>query len=227
MKLFKDIQLTPKLASTILPIVIGLISSSLLLVVGLLPINNKVKIISKELNEYKQKSLELNLVSNNFKKAKLQLKNTFKDRFILIDIIAGNTDLKTLFAKLNSLAIESSITIEKIKPIVLVNFESKNLSNPNNEIGQESSNKDDPLITPETFKEILNFELSGNYDDLISFLQKIESLENLISIDSLKLKASNQPFDNKKNDILKISFNLVSYGKIKMERLNILLPKEI
>ena len=74
---------------------------------------------------------------------------------------------------------------------------------------------------------ILNFELSGNYDDLISFLQKIESLENLISIDSLKLKASNQSFDNKKNDILKISFNLVSYGKIKMEKLNILLPKEI
>ena len=218
MKLFKDIQLTPKLASTILPIVIGLISSSLLLVVGLLPINNKVKIISKELNEYKQKSLELNLVSNNFKKAKLQLKDTFKDKFILIDIIAGNTDLKTLFAKLNSLAIESSIIIEKIKPIVLVNFENKNLNNPNNEIGQESSKNNDPLITPETFKEILNFELSGNYDDLISFLQKIESLENLISIDSLKLKASNQSFDNKKNDLLKISFNLVSYGKIKMEK---------
>ena len=227
MKLIKDIQLTPKLASTIVPIVVGLISSSLLLVVGLLPINNKVKIISKELNEYKQKSLELNLVSNDFKKAKLQLKDTFKDKFILIDIIAGNTDLKTLFAKLNSLAIESSITIEKIKPIVLVNFENKNLSNPYNEIDQESSNNDDPLITPETFKEILNFELSGNYDDLISFLQKIESLENLISIDSLKLKASNQSFDNKKNDILKISFNLVSYGKIKMEKLNILLPKEI
>ena len=218
MKLIKDIQLTPKLASTIVPIVVGLISSSLLLVVGLLPINNKVKIISKELNEYKQKSLELDLVSNDFKKAKLQLKDTFKDKFILIDIIAGNTDLKTLFAKLNSLAIESSITIEKIKPIVLVNFKNKNLINPNNEIGQESSINNDPLITPETFKEILNFELSGNYDDLISFLQKIESLENLISIDSLKLKASNQSFDNKKNDLLKISFNLVSYGKIKMEK---------
>ena len=218
MKLIKDIQLTPKLASTIVPIVVGLISSSLLLVVGLLPINNKVKIISKELNEYKQKSLELNLVSNDFKKAKLQLKDTFKDKFILIDIIAGNTDLKTLFAKLNSLAIESSITIEKIKPIVLVNFKNKNLINPNNEIGQESSTNNDPLITPETFKEILNFELSGNYDDLISFLQKIESLENLISIDSLKLKASNQSFDNKKNDLLKISFNLVSYGKMKMEK---------
>ena len=218
MKLIKDIQLTPKLASTILPIVIGLISSSLLLVVGLLPIKNKVKIVSKELNEYKQKSLELDLVSNDFKKAKLQLKDTFKDKFILIDIIAGNTDLKTLFAKLNSLAIESSITIEKIKPKVLVNFENKNLSNPNNEIGQESSKNNDPLITPETFKEILNFELSGNYDDLISFLQKIESLENLISIDSLQLKASNQSFDNKKNDLLKISFNLISYGKIKMEK---------
>ena len=215
MKLIKDIQLTPKLASTILPIVIGLISSSLLLVLGLLPINNKVKIVSKELNEYKQKSLELDLVSNDFKKAKLQLKDTFKDKFILIDIIAGNTDLKTLFAKLNSLAIESSITIEKIKPIELVNFENKNLSNPNNQIGQESSKNNDPLITPETFKEILNFELSGKYDDLISFLQKIETLENLISIDSLQLKASNKSFDNKKNDLLKISFNLVSYGKIK------------
>ena len=218
MKLIKDIQLTPKLASTILPIVIGLISSSLLLVVGLLPINNKIKIVSKELNEYKQKSLELDLVSNDFKKAKLQLKDTFKDKFILIDIIAGNTDLKTLFAKLNSLAIESSITIQKIKPLEIVNFENKNLNNPNNESGQESSKNKDPLITPDTFKEILNLELSGDYDDLISFLQKIESLENLISIESLQVKESNQSFDNKKNELLKISFNLVSYGKIKIEK---------
>ena len=218
MKFIKDIQLTPKLASTILPILIGLISSSLLLFVGLLPINNKVKIISKELNEYKQKSSELNLISNNFKKAKLQLKDIYQDKFTLIDIISGNNDLKTLFAKLNSLAIESSITIEKIKPILLVNFENKNLNNPNNEIDQESSENNDPLITPETFKEILNLELSGNYENLISFLQKIESLENLISIDSLKLKASSQSSDNKKNDYLKISFNLVSYGKIKMDK---------
>ena len=35
MKLIKNIQLTPKLASTIVPIIIGLISSSLLLFVGL------------------------------------------------------------------------------------------------------------------------------------------------------------------------------------------------
>ena len=79
----------------------------------------------------------------------MELKNTFKDKYTLIDIIAGNTDLKTLFAKLNSLAIESSIAIEKIKPIVLVSFENKNLNVPNNEIGQESSKNDDPLITPD------------------------------------------------------------------------------
>ena len=218
MKIIKGIQLTPKLASTIVPIIIGIISSSLLLFVGLFPINNKVKIISKELNEYKLKSLELNLVSNNFKKAKLRLKDTYEDRFILIDIIAGNTDLKTLFAKLNSLAIESSITIQKIKPLEIVYFENKNLNNPNNESGQESSKNKDPLITPDTFKEILNLELSGDYDDLISFLQKIESLENLISIESLQMKESNQTFDNKKNELLKISFNLVSYGKIKIEK---------
>ena len=218
MKLIKDIQLTPKFASIVIPIVVGLISSSLLLLVGLLPINNKVKIISKELNEYKQKSLELNLVLNNFKKAKLQLKDIYQNKFALIDIIAGNTDLKTLLAKLNSLAIESSIKIEKIKPIKLVNFENKNSNNTNNDIGQESSKDNDPLITPETFKQILNLELSGNYENLISFLQKIESLENLISLESLELKAFNQSLDDNQNDLLKISFNLVSYGKIKINK---------
>ena len=218
MKLIKDIQLTPKFASIVIPIVVGLISSSLLLLVGLLPINNKVKIISKELNEYEQKSLELNLVLNNFKKAKLQLKDIYQNKFALIDIIAGNTDLKTLLAKLNSLAIESSIKIEKIKPIKLVNFENKNSNNTNNDVGQESSKDNDPLITPETFKQILNLELSGNYENLISFLQKIESLENLISLESLELKAFNQSLDNNKNDLLKISFNLVSYGKIKINK---------
>ena len=73
MKLIKNIKLTPKLASTIVPILIGLISSSVLLIIGLIPINKKVEIITAELNEYKQKSSELDLVSINFKKAKLQL----------------------------------------------------------------------------------------------------------------------------------------------------------
>ena len=214
MKLIKDIKLTPKLASTVLPILIGLISSSSLLFIGLIPIKDKVKIISKELKEYEQKSSELSLVLINFKKTKLQLKEIYQDNFNLINIIAGNTDLKTLFAKLNSLAIESSIKIEKIKPIILISFENKNQNNPNNEFDQDSSENHDPLITPETFKEILNIELSGNYENLISFLQRIESLENLISINSLHLKASKQSLDNKKNDHLKISFNLVSYGKI-------------
>ncbi len=218
MKLIKNIKLTPKSASTIVPILIGLISSSILLIIGLIPINKKVEIITAELNEYKQKSSELDLVSINFKKAKLQLKDMYQDKYTLIDIIAGNTDLKTLFAKLNSLAIENSITIEKIKPIILINFENQNLNNPNNEIGQESSKNNDPLITQETFKEILNLELSANYENLISFLQKIESLENLISINSLQIKGSKESLDNKNNDLLKISFNLVSYGKIKMEK---------
>ena len=218
MKLIKNIKLTPKSASTIVPILIGLISSSILLIIGLIPINKKVEIITAELNEYKQKSSELDLVSINFKKAKLQLKDIYQDKYTLIDIIAGNTDLKTLFAKLNSLAIENSITIEKIKPIILINFENQNLNNPNDEIGQESSKNNDPLITQETFKEILNLELSANYENLISFLQKIESLENLISINSLQIKGSKESLDNKNNDLLKISFNLVSYGKIKMEK---------
>ena len=74
MKLIKDIKLTPKLASTVFPILIGLISSSLLLIIGLIPINNKVKIISNELKKYKQKSSELNLVLINYKKEKLKLK---------------------------------------------------------------------------------------------------------------------------------------------------------
>tara|TARA_B100000886_G_scaffold308884_1_gene242759 strand:+ start:4216 stop:4872 length:657 start_codon:yes stop_codon:yes gene_type:complete len=215
MKIIKELKLTPKLASAILPILVGVLSSSTLLFLSLFPVNNKVEDISEELKEYRRKSSELDLILNNYRKAKSKLREAYQTQYNLINIIAGNTDLKTFFAKINSLALETSIKIEKIKPIKVINFENKNEGQKNNETmkGEEISKANDPLITPATFKQISRIELTGSYDNMIDFLQKIEMLENLISINSLKLKSSKEGLDKKNVNSLKISMDIISYGK--------------
>ena len=214
MKIIKELKLTPKLASAIVPIFIGVLSSSTLLFLGLFPINNKVKDISEELEEYRTKSSELDLILNNYKKAKFELRGAYQTQYNLINIIAGNTDLKTFFAKINSLALETSIKIEKIKPIRIINFANKNEGQETNKTDEDEDilNSNDPLITPATFKQITSIELSGSYDNMIDFLQRIEMLENLISINSLRLESSKEGID-KKNNSLKISLDIISYGK--------------
>ena len=213
MKITKEFQLTPKLASIILPIIIGILSSSALLFLGLFPIKEKVTNVFEELNEYKKKSSELGLILNKYKKTKFELKGAYQTQLNLIDIVTGNSNLKTFFAKLNTLAIESSIRIEKIKPIKVINFTNKNEIQKNNKTDNDSSNSIDPLITPSTFKQITTIELTGSYDNLIAFLQRIEIMENLISINSLRLKSYEGGIDKNINNILEINLNIVSYGK--------------
>ncbi len=209
----RELRLTPKIASIIVPVIIGLIASFSLLFLSLFPINNKVKNISQQLNEYKNKSSELDLILNKFKKTKILLKESYQDKLNLIDIIAGDTDLKTLLAKINSLALETSISIENVKPIKIINFANQNQDNLPNESDQFSSNNDDPLITKATFKEITSLKLSGSYSNLILFLERIERMENIVLINVLKLKSSTRMLSTKNNNILKISFDIVSYGK--------------
>ena len=215
MKIIKELKLTPKLASAIVPILLGVISSSTLLFLSLFPVNNKVKDISEELEEYRTKSSELDLILNDYKKAKFELREAYQTQYNLINIIAGNTDLKTFFAKINSLALDTSIKIEKIQPIKIINFQNKNQDQENNDTYDEEdiSNTNDPLITPATFKQITRIELTGSYDNMIDFLQRIEMLENLISINSLKLKSYKEELDKKNNNSLKISMDIISYGK--------------
>ncbi len=215
MKIIKELKLTPKLASAIVPILLGVISSSTLLFLSLFPVNNKVKDISEELEEYRTKSSELDLILNDYKKAKFELREAYQTQYNLINIIAGNTDLKTFFAKINSLALDTSIKIEKIQPIKIINFQNKNQDQENNNTYDEEdiSNTNDPLITPATFKQITRIEFTGSYDNMIDFLQRIEMLENLISINSLKLKSYKEELDKKNNNFLKISMDIISYGK--------------
>ena len=52
----------------------------------------------------------------------------------------------------------------------------------------------------------------GTYENLISFLKKIEKMENIILINALSLKSSNPVTPS--NNILKIELDLRSYGSI-------------
>ena len=213
MKKSKEFKLTPKLASTIIPVIIGVLCSSTLLFLGLFPVNNKVKKISQELDEFKTKSSELDLILNNYKKTQYELKGAYQTQSNLIDIIAGNTDLKTLFAKINALAFETSIKIDNIKPIKVINSNNKDEDQETNKSDKYSLNNNDPLITPNTFKQIISIELVGSYDNLINFLQKIEMMENLISINSLRLKSSRGKSYKEENNNLRINLDIISYGK--------------
>ena len=176
MKIKNNIQLTPKLASIIFPVIIGLVTSTLLLIAGLLPINEKVNKINSDLKEFKRKSNELDLILKNLENVKLQLGNIYQTKFNLINLIAGDTDLKTLLAKLNTLANKTNITIENIKTIQVIKFDQKNNNDLNLPTGNPSLNQNDPLITPETFKEISTLEIIGDYESLISFLKRVEKM---------------------------------------------------
>ena len=211
MKFQKNIQLTPKIASIIFPVIIGLTISFFLLIIGLLPVKDRVNKVALELKEYKKKSDTLSLILNNFKNQKLKLKNIYETKYNLINIIAGETDLKTLLAKINTLANDTNIKIEKIKPIRIVKFDQNKQNDFNSSSDNATQNQTDPLITPETFKEISTLEIIGDYESLISFLKRVEKMENIILINALSLKSSNS---GSKDNVLQIRLDLGSYGRV-------------
>ena len=210
--------ITPERAAWFIPIFLSSGISVLLILFFVIPKYVRSNLVSLELNGLIQKTNELDNLKLQYKIINQKFEKLRKERTKIIELISGQSNLDTLIAKLGEIGNKNNIEFVSIAPTEIMNFvenknENKNYNN-NKKIDYLNS---DSLLVEGTKKYLIDFTLNTEFANLISFLRELEFQKNLILIDDINLRLT----DNiEKNDvepsqrILEARFSIAFYGKI-------------
>ena len=214
----KQNLITPERAAWFIPIFLSSGISVLLILFFVIPKYVRSNLVSLELNGLIQKTNELDNLKLQYKIINQKFEKLRKERTKIIELISGQSNLDTLIAKLGEIGNKNNIEFVSIAPTEIMNFvenknENKNYNN-NKKIDYLNS---DSLLVEGTKKYLIDFTLNTEFANLISFLRELEFQKNLILIDDINLRLT----DNiEKNDvepsqrILEARFSIAFYGKI-------------
>ena len=214
----KQNLITPERAAWFIPIFLSSGISVLLILFFVIPKYIRSNLVSLELNGLIQKTNELDNLKLQYKIINQKFEKLRKERTKIIELISGQSNLDTLIAKLGEIGNKNNIEFVSIAPTEIMNFvenknENKNYNN-NKKIDYLNS---DSLLVEGTKKYLIDFTLNTEFANLISFLRELEFQKNLILIDDINLRLT----DNiEKNDvepsqrILEARFSIAFYGKI-------------
>ena len=200
---------TPENAVLFIPIISSLLLSLTLALTFIIPQFIKIsekKSTIKFLNEkvsliplYKQKSKEA-----------IEIKtNALKQQGRLLNLVAGEKELKTVLNKINEIAIEEKISIMEVKPI----FDTKKTQRSGGKVLQIKDN----LLQPSVEKYSINLIVNGKFQSILNLLRKIEMLETFIITDDMVIDSVNNSNQDTK---IRMKIKLSAYGKKEIAVIN-------
>ena len=193
---------TPENAVLFIPVISSLLLSLTVALTFIIPqfikISDKKSTI-KFLNEkvsliplYKQKSKEVKKIKTN----------ALKQQGRLLNLVAGEKELKTVLNKINEIAIEEKISIMEVEPI----FDIKQTQRSGGKVLQIKDN----LLQPSVEKYSTNLIVNGNFQSILNLLRKIEMLETFIITDDMEIDSKNNSNQDTK---IRMKIKLSAYGK--------------
>ena len=204
--------LTPDKAIYFIPFSIGISTALLFAMLLLRPLWIRTSESYATLVKYRTKDQQLvylesqhKIISDNLEKALLQ-------RDGLINLITGESDLKTILSQLNILSNQNNLKIvgllpketERVVPLGLG-------SEANLPIG-------DPFLVENVVKFPYEVDLEGYFPDVLQFLRDLEDLETIVIISDINIEQLKQysalTTQGKANPI-KVRLNISAYGKNK------------
>ena len=209
---------SPESIITLIPIVISSGIAILLIIFYLIPQYIKSNKVNLELNDLIKKKNDLDGLKVQYKIINQKFDKLSKEKAIIIETISGSSNLDTLAAKLGELAKKNNIKFDSIVPKQVIKFVNnssvKNNNKKNNNKKNNLSNLNiDPLLVEGVKKYLIDFSFKTNFNNLLSFLRELEFQENIILLDDIDLKLSDQNIDNSE-EMLKVKIRMTFYGKI-------------
>ena len=208
----KNNLITPEKASIVLPTIISSIISLIIISTFVIPKYIRSKKVNSEYKEYLRKKDELPRLKSQYKIIKDKLKKLNNEKYRIINLVSGTSDLDTFLANLGIIGEKNDIDFLLIRPkssIMFVDASNKNIQN-------ELNINRDPLLVEGIKKYIINVEFNSRFENLLSFLRELEFQENIIIFSDISLENSetNQSTENDKKNMLNIKMKMNIYGKI-------------
>ena len=114
---------------------------------------------------------------------------------------------------MGELAKKNNIKFDSIVPKQVIKFVKNSSVEKNNKKNNLANLNIDPLLVEGVKKYLIDFTFKTNFNNLLSFLRELEFQENIILLDDIDLKLSDQNIDNSE-EMLKVKIRMTFYGKI-------------
>ena len=206
--------ITPENAATFLPIIISSVIGILMIVFFVTPEFIRSNMVNLELNEIIRKKNELENLKMKYGKISKELNNLNNEKLKIIELISGTSTLDTLLANLGIIGNKNNIEFLSIVPKKLeISMGNKTPNNIN-----QNSNQNlvvDPLLVDGIKKYLIDFSFKADFINLLSFLRELEFQENIILINDIDVKVTENNVNlgkPNKND-LDVKLSMTFYGK--------------
>ena len=162
-----------------------------------------------ELKIDRQKSNDLPFLRLKNKAVKKQLENQKIKKELIVGMVAGEKELRTLLSKLGSITNNHSIELIEIIPNQVRRFEGVSQT-----LEANGTSFGDPLLTQGIEKHSANIFLRGYFINFVEFLREIESLESIVITNDIQIIDDNVVDISKVNKI-DLIMELSAYGRVK------------
>ena len=202
---------TPENAASFLPIIISSIIGTLIIVFFVMPVFIKSNKVNLELKEFIRKKDELENIKIRYKKISDNLNELNNEKLRIIELISGTSNLETLLANLGNIGRKNNIEFSSIVPKKLeFSIDNKTPNNINQKLVQ------DPLLVDGIKKYLIDFSFKTEFINLLSFLRELEFQENIILINDIDVKVTenNVNLEKSNKNVLDVKLSMTFYGKI-------------
>ena len=202
---------TPENAASFLPIIISSVIGTLIIVFFVMPVFIKSNKVNLELKEFIRKKDELENIKIRYKKISDNLNELNNEKLRIIELISGTSNLETLLANLGNIGRKNNIEFSSIVPKKLeLSIDNKTPNNINQKIVS------DPLLVDGIKKYLIDFSFKTDFINLLSFLRELEFQENIILINDIDVKVTenNVNLEKSNNNVLDVKLSMTFYGKI-------------
>ena len=172
------------------PLLIGLLSAGGLVLLQLLPTNERIAELDVRLQEVRALQTQVPGMRQRLDVAQNKLEQAQVQQAVLLDLIAGRDRIQTFLALLDQRARTTGVEIRRFEPLQADVPLNNAQSRPRGSSKQNSADPVDPLQDLGYRRTAVALNVIGSYTQLQSFLQEMEKLEVVVEASDLNLEAA-------------------------------------
>ena len=206
--------ITPEKSAVLLPVLISSFISLLIVSAFVIPKYIKSNKINNEYKEYLRKKNDLPNLKAQYKIINEKLEKLNKEKYQIIKLISGTSNLETFISRLGALAEKNNINVSSISPKSSIMY----VESQNSDLQNQINLNPDPLLVEGVKKYNIEFKFNAKFEDLLSFFRDLEFQENVILFKDINVTSEEENNDEKNTNsstkLLEISLKMNVYGKI-------------
>ena len=174
-----------------LPLGLGVLASAAVLLVAVRPVFQRLQGLEERRDTLLSLQRSAPALKRQLSKAEAELRIAEEQQSLLVGLLAGRDKVQTFLALLNQQAMASGVQIQRYEPLKTPPVAEGNSrrNNRRSKAKQEPEQPQDPLQALGYRKSSVALGVSGPFEGVQTFLQRVEALELLVESSELELMA--------------------------------------